>query len=399
MNIVNHHHRHGKGGSFLLIGVKFCFFLFLQQVVNADYISASSPLLLWNGRPSLLQNGAVAFDWEGTGCSFSVSSNTVGGTITLYTNITISPASVSRISVYINDYQAQNLLLSSGTNSYLIAAGLPAGISNVSVQYAIEPLFNAHFKEEMYVQFVGFSSGNNATFVQPKKLNRRIDIIGDSITAGSMYDKLEAVNGDLSLETGCAPWAPLYGYSQQYNWETYLCRYFRANCTTIAWSGGVLLLPSDCPGRTSLSSKYPYTWATDDEQIQPWDFSKTQQPDAVIIYLGTNDFSCKNMTDELFTERYVTFIQNITNYYSSSPPTNSGKPIHFFCTVGVMSPTRPVAAVQAAIAQVTAAGISASFLNMTNAVMDSCGSHPGPIGHWEMALQAAPQIKEALGWP
>lgn len=346
----------------------------------------------------MLDNGNVAFDWEGTGCLFSVMSENEGGTVTLTTNVTISSASVSRISIDINDYQAQNLLLSTGSNSYLIAAGLPSGVSNISVQYAIEPLFNAHFSEQMYVQFIGFTSGNNATFIKPSKLTRRIDVIGDSITAGSMYDKLEAVNGDLSLETGCAPWAPLYGYSQQFNWETYLCRYFRANCTTIAWSGGVLALPSDCPGHASLSSKFPFTWATDEEQIQPWDFSKTQQPDAVIIYLGTNDFSCKNMTDELFTERYVTFMLNITKYYASSPPTDTGKSIHFFCTVGVMSPTRPVAAVQAAIAQATAAGLSASFLNMTNAHTDGCGFHPGPIGHWEMALQAAPQIKEELGW-
>jgi hypothetical protein len=363
-----------------------------------DYLSANSPLILWNGRPSFFSNGNVGFDWEGTGCSFSVTSPTPGGTVTLITNLTISSESVSRISVYINDYQAQNLLLTSSTSSYLIAAGLPVGVSNISIQYAIEPLFNANFKNQMFVQFVGFTSANNATFVQPIKLSRRIDIIGDSITAGSMYDKLEAVNGDLSLETGCDPWAPLYGYSQQYNWETYLCRYFRANCTTIAWSGGVLLLPEDCPGHTSLSSKYPYTWATDDDQTQAWDFSKTQQPDAVIIYLGTNDWGCKNMTEDLFTSRYVSFMKNITEHYANSPLPDSGNPIHFFCTVGVMSPTRPVAAVQAAIAQATALGISVSFLNMTKARTDGCGSHPGPIGHWEMALQAAPQIKQALGW-
>jgi hypothetical protein len=175
------------------------------KVAHADdYLSANSPLILWNGRPSFFSNGNVGFDWEGTGCSFSVTSPTPGGTVTLITNLTISSESVSRISVYINDYQAQNLLLTSSTSSYLIAAGLPVGVSNISIQYAIEPLFNANFKNQMFVQFVGFTSANNATFVQPIKLSRRIDIIGDSITAGSMYDKLEAVDGDLSLETGCA---------------------------------------------------------------------------------------------------------------------------------------------------------------------------------------------------
>jgi hypothetical protein len=32
-------------------------------------------------------------------------------------------------------------------------------------------------------------------------------------------------------------------------------------------------------------------------------------------------------------------------------------------------------------------GLTASFLDMTNATADGCGAHPGPAGHWEMALQ------------
>jgi hypothetical protein len=104
------------------------------------------------------------------------------------------------------------------------------------------------------------------------------------------------------------------------------------------------------------------------------------------------------MTDALFTATYVSFMQNITQHYAASPPPASGRPMHFFCTVGLMAPTRPLAAVQAAIAQATAAGLSASFLNMTNATADGCGGHPGPIGHWQMALQAAPQIRQAMGW-
>ena len=263
----------------------FCLHALLIAAVSADtFIAASSPLVLWNGRPAFLPSGAVAFDWEGTGASLSVASASPGATLTLTTNLTISAQSMGRVSVFINDYEAQNLLLHSGTSSYLLAV-LPAGTSNISVQYAIEPLFNADFPAQQYAQFVGFSVGNGGVFVQPTPLARRIDIAGDSISAGSMYDKLEAVNGDMSLGTGCAPWSPLYGYSQQFNWETYLCRYFRANCTTIAWSGGTLLSPEHCPGRKSMSSKYPFTWATDSQQVAPWDFSRTQQPDAVIIYL------------------------------------------------------------------------------------------------------------------
>jgi hypothetical protein len=59
---------------------------------------------------------------------------------------------------------------------------------------------------------------------------------------------------------------------------------------------------------------------------------------------------------------------------------------------------KPLPALQSAIAAAAAQGISASLLNMSQATLDGCGSHPGPIGHWEMALAAKAQISEALGW-
>ena len=104
------------------------------------------------------------------------------------------------------------------------------------------------------------------------------------------------------------------------------------------------------------------------------------------------------MTDALFTSAYLALLHNVTRYYAASPPPASGKPLHFFCTVGMMSQTKPLAAVQATIAAANAAGLSASFLDMRNGVADGCGGHPGPEGHWLMALQAAPQIKAAMGW-
>jgi hypothetical protein len=49
--------------------------------------------------------------------------------------------------------------------------------------------------------------------------------------------------------------------------------------------------------------------------------------------------------------RYVQLMLNITSYYKLS---SGAAKIHFFCTVGLMSKTRPLAAVNAAIAQANA---------------------------------------------
>lgn len=184
---------------------------------------------------------------------------------------------------------------------------------------------------------------------------------------------------------------------QAYNWESYLCRYFRANCTTSAWSGGTLLpmnSSSSCPGRAYLPRLYTQAFATD--ASLPWDFSRSARPDAVIIYLGTNDYSCNVTTDALFTAAQLTFMQNITNYYSTSP--GAAEQIQFFLAIGPMSPTKPLNATLTAIQEATANGYKATLLDMTNATLDGCGGHPGPIGHWQMALKAAPQIKSVMGW-
>ena len=101
------------------------------------------------------------------------------------------------------------------------------------------------------------------------------------------------------------------------------------------------------------------------------------------------------MTDALFTAAASALMRNITRYYSASPGPAASR---FALVIGPMSPERPLAAISAAIAAAAADGIAASLLDMRNATLDGCGGHPGPAGHWQMALEAAPQIKALMGW-
>lgn len=357
------------------------------------YISASSPLVLWQGRPSASFNNSYSFDWESTSATVAVSG--VGSSVNLYTNITLPAGSSARVAVYVNQIEAANLMLESGTTSYMLASSLPKAVNNVTIAYVFEPdSSQANAPAGRLTSFVGFGASNGGAFVAPAPLSRRIDIIGDSITAGSAYDRVEAVGGPLSIGELCDPWAPATGYSQGYNWETYLCRYFFANCTTTAWSGKGLIENSGCSAGPLMPQLYTQAFATDAASV--WDFSRAARPDAVIVFLGTNDYSCANTTDAAFTAAYVQFLLNITSYYA--PSKAGASKTHFFCAIGAMSPTRPLNALLATIAQAQAAGISASLLDMRNVTLDGCGGHPGPEGHWQMALAAAPQIKATMGW-
>ena len=330
------------------------------------------------------------FDWESTAASVSVAG--AGASLTLVANMSSAPGP-ARVAVYVNGYDTANLMLSADAEQYLLAAAMPEAVNNVTVRYSFEPGYShADAASGLGPGFFGFAAGSGGAFVPPLPLARRIDIVGDSISAGSMYDKLQAVNGELSLNDGCHPWSPPTGMSDAQNWHGYLCRYFSANCTNIAWSGKGLIHNSGCNPGPLMPQLYTQNFGTGPN---PWDFGRSSKPDAVLIYLGTNDFSCAETTDAAFTAGYVQFLHNITKWYAASPGPAVTK---FLLAVGPMSPTRPVSAVQAAIAQANAAGLSASYLDMTNATLDGCGGHPGPIGQWQMALHAAPQIKSALGW-
>ena len=355
-------------------------------------ISASSPLVHWSGRPSLPQaDGSILFDWESTAASFSVLG--AGSSVTLLANMS-HPGVFARVSVYVNGYDAANLMLSNDSQTYLLAAALPEALNNVTVRYSFEPGYSHADATWLGIPgFFGFVAGAGGVFVPPTPPARRIDIAGDSISAGSMYDKLQAVNGPLSLNDGCHPWSPPTGMSDASNWHGYLCRAFSADCSNIAISGKGLVHNSACSAGPVIPELYARNFAT--APTPPWDFARATRPDAVIIYLGTNDFSCNLTTDAIFTAAAVAFMHNITASYAAAPP---GPAAHFFLAVGPMSPTRPLAAVQAAITQANAEGLTASFLDMTNATLDGCGGHPGPAGQWQMAQHAAPQIKAALGW-
>ena len=109
-----------------------------------------------------------------------------------------------------------------------------------------------------------------------------------------------------------------------------------------------------------------------------------------------SDFSCSLTTDAIFTQALVAFVNAVISDYARSPGPAAATTA--FIALGPMSPTRPLAACAAAVAQLRAAGTPAFLLNMTGGTLDGCGGHPGALGHRQMALQAAPQIQAAMGW-
>ena len=306
--------------------------------------------------------------------------------MTLIANVTLDADCAGRISVFVNGFHTANMVLHAEFSTYLLVAGLEQQVHNVTVSYTMEPGNSCASRGPgRDVAFVGFSTSGTFVTEPSQPLAHRIDIIGDSITAGSQYDPEHAV------PIICNDW--LVTNSVTYNWESYLCREFAANCTIVAWSGKGLVNNGGCAAGANMSTLYTQTEGGDSQTM--WDFERASRPDAVIVYLGTNDFSCGKTTDAIFTAGLMYFVNNTIASYSRSSGATSTT---FFLALGPMSPTRPLAAITAAVAQLQAAGVKALPLNMTSGVLDGCGGHPGALGHRQMALQAVPQIRVAMGW-
>ena len=151
-----------------------------------NFLSASSSLVQWQGRTRLNGDGGVAFDWEGTSATLSLSG--VGVRLSLLTNITLPASCAGRISVFIDRFHAANMPIHRAVGSYLLGAGLKGeGVRNVTVVYTMEPLNSCSNLTGDEVSFFGFES-DGQFLPPPQPLARRIDIIGDSITAGSQFD-------------------------------------------------------------------------------------------------------------------------------------------------------------------------------------------------------------------
>ena len=168
------------------------------------FISASSPLVSWTGRPFVEADGSVSLDWVHTSASFQVLGK--GATVTLHTNVSLPPSEAVKITVFVNSFSSGSVMIHAQTPAYLLTAGLTFDVNNITVHYDTECLVGGVSRRQQQVaNFVGFSAGNGGTFAPATPLLRRMDVVGDSITAGSMSDLHEAVGGGAEPEHGLPP--------------------------------------------------------------------------------------------------------------------------------------------------------------------------------------------------
>ncbi len=162
-----------------------------------------------------------------------------------------------------------------------------------------------------------------------------------------------------------------------------------------AWSGkGVVRNYAD-PNRVSVDPM-PVYWnrtiatAPSNFTANLYDFSK-YIPDAVVINLGTNDFSTHPWPEpSVFMDGYKNLIATIRMSYN-----NQMLPIFVACGPMIGDPCCSY------VKSVAASFNGVYFIDLQNILGPDeigCGGHPNVLGHIKMAAIAAPVIGSVLNW-
>ena len=233
------------------------------------------------------------------------------------------------------------------------------------------------------LSFLGFSP---TTALAPAttrhgSLARRIELIGDSITAGY---------GNEGPGTACA--GNVVALENEYlSYGALAARSVGAEHVTIAWSG-----------RTIEEMRGLYDRTLPSRPASRWDFSSFK-PDAIVINLGTNDFNRGDPGQAGFARPYVAFVQRLRALYPDAvivcvlgPMLTDGYP------AGAHALTHARAYLTEAVAQLRAAGDArVSMLEVPSQDFANgfgCDYHPSLKTHRLMGELLATVLRAQLRW-
>lgn len=296
----------------------------------------------WAGR-TLSSPSNVSFSWEGVQAAFSVSGAT---SISVQASSTCPGCGLFHTLVDGSLLFNWTLCSTGGSpRSVQVATGLSPGAHTVVLWYATDPIAVSWDKLPPWSHSFHTLSSDGQLLAGPARPQRRLQIIGDSITAGNQIDPESCADDHLGT----------YGAR--------LCQHYDADCQTLAVSGKGLYV-NCCDDNVTMTELYKRTIVSLPETV----YDNAQfVPDAVVLALGTNDQGHNTGPAWVanFTRAYADFLVELTVAHS-----NSKLPI--FCIVGpITHDYYPWVADAIALSGVSGAVV----VNMTTPV-DRCGHPP-----------------------
>lgn len=247
------------------------------------------------------------FSWAGS----AIATRFSGTSISVRFNDASTAAQSNFFQVVIDGESKGVLKVNGDEELYKVAEGLPDGEHDLLLHRRTEPLVGV----TQFVEFV--PEQGEALLPVPPAPERRIEVIGDSISAGYGVDGAdETCTFTSDTENNYLAYSALTG------------RMLEADTTIVAWSGRGVYRNYNDGAEDTMPEMYGRTIA--DEPQPAWDFS-SWVPQVVVINLGTNDFSPNVPADaqfrEPFTNAYAGLVDTVRKNYPDA---------FIFCTIGPM---------------------------------------------------------------
>ncbi|HVY29207.1 MAG TPA: SGNH/GDSL hydrolase family protein [Polyangiaceae bacterium] len=350
-------------------------------------VPGNHPLVAYAGRVDCQASGGPMLGFVGASVRLRFKGTAVSLRLKDFGRET--PQSTNYYDVSLDGAVPTLLEVSPANELYSLASGLPDAEHQLEIFKRVEasPGGNAGAGR---AQVLGFElSGSALLPVSPP--TRRIEVIGDSITCGYGDEVSTEDPSNARYTTRASNGHRAYGaltaalLGAQYSAVAYSGRGVSRNYAGMAGP----LLPD-----LYLSS------VPDDASASAWD-PRQYTPDAVIINLGTNDFSTPGVDGAAFVQKYEQFLARLRGYYPRAVLLAAlGPMLSDYYPPGAQAWTNARAGVNAAVAARVQAGDHDVHVLFFEPQTPPYGEdwHPTVATHEKMAQVLRAKLEELLGW-
>lgn len=336
-------------------------------------IGADDPKIQYTGRFDFSDRKGPRFAWSGSSISVRVRAREVSMVMTDGVNRQLDNAGApfrNWYEILVDGRRAKTVVIDPAKSVYSIFKKPDPSTHTITIFRRTEAYIGVS-------KFGGLRlSAGGEVLPPPPRPKRRIEVIGDSITAG--------LN---SLTVGLG----MFSIAAEDNYVTYgavAARKLDAEYVCVAYSGGSI------NGRNGKGLIMPtfHDRTLPDDPKSTWDF-RAWQPDVVAIHLSTNDALSPRETRDQCESIYIAFLKKIRRNYPKA---------HIFCLTGPWRNWGPVQHEFAggAVKALRKKGDDRIHYLGFDAKIDSGRGdiHPDKETHQRMADVLVKAIRAKLGW-
>lgn len=347
--------------------------LALAPVGGAALVPADDPRVAITGRVDRSRAGRVRLGYPGVALRLRFE-----GTSLAMRAVATTPDVFFDVSV--DGGPARVLRLPAGAADIVLAQGLSKATHTVELVHRNETW-------QGVVSVVGFRTDPGGRLVRDgTRPSRRLLLVGDSVTCGENVDRAAGT---------CRKDASHWNASRSYGMR--LARALGAEAHLVCHGGRGLV--RDWQGRTDVwNAPRFFDLALPEEGGPAWDHS-AWTPDAVVVSLGTNDFSPSAgplPERETWVSACVAFVRHIRARHPSA-----GIVLTEGAIVSDEDPARPARAALAAFLDEAVRRLGDRRIVRAPSARrpgDACDAHPTATEHAAMARELEPSVRAVAGW-